>query len=328
MLFAKIARVLRLVAARRVREGHEQGGLCKGEQFEHRVAPRPREGEVGARVGARHVRLKFSLHIPARAMGRKVALSAQVQDVEVEQKGCKTGAHRLVDGAAAAPSAQNEQNGLSPVKGVSPHGVRAHARIERAADGRADVLPVPEARRRLGEGGEHIAALARREPRAQPRCEVALMRQNGHFQAVCRPDGGIAHISALGKDEVGRMAFHHAQRRPVRGGEAEGDGEILCRKRAAQLGTIHHKIGAADCRNKGALHAVRAHIGERIAGSKFLHEGKIGDDVPRASAARKENAFHFNSICPRPEIIDAGQGRTAQDIKNSCTDFKETGKIA
>ena len=58
-------------------------------------------------------------------------------------------------------------------------------------------LPVAEALRRLGEGGEYRLALFGDEFGAQPGGEIALVGEKGDMQTVRRPRGGVARKAAL-----------------------------------------------------------------------------------------------------------------------------------
>ena len=125
------------------------------------------------------------------------------------------------------------------------------------------------------------------------------MRHNGHFQPLCRPYGGETDVPALGKDEIKFLAPQDFERLPLRRGEAEGHGQIFWRQRTHKLGAVDAVVWTAEGAHKPAFHAVRAHICNVVGVFEFLHNGEVGDDVSRAPAACKEQAFHVISICFR-----------------------------
>ena len=123
--------------------------------------------------------------------------------------------------------------------------------------------------------------------------QVALVREGGNMQLVGRPKIGQARIAPLGKDEVGPELLQKGKRKPVRPRHAEGQREIFGRETADEFGAGDAEEGIAGALCEPLLDAARAPcIGETALSPKFLHDGKVGDDVSGASSAAKEKMFH------------------------------------
>ena len=99
--------------------------------------------------------------------------------------------------------------------------------------------------------------------------------------------------------------------------QAEGDGEVGEVETAHELGSLHLEKGVARPGDEPLFDAARAHVAELRHIAEFPHEGEIGDDVPRAPAARKEDIFHKNSIF-RPPIFIAARCKPAPFEGGGC----------
>ena len=213
-------------------------------------------------------------------------------------------AHRLVEGAAAAPSAEDEEHGFSFPEAVFGAGAARAAREQLFPHGRAHASAVCKAAGGLFEGGEDELAAARREAGRKPRGKVALVREGGDVQAAGGEEIGKARVSPLGKDEVGLQLVQKGEGAPLRLRHAEGQREVFGREAA-------HKFGAGDAVKKIARllcepffdAAAAPRIAKAALAFKFLHDGEVGHGVPRAPSAAEEDVFHPISICRRTQSL-------------------------
>ena len=291
----EMAGVFELVAAGGALEGDEEGGLFEGERLEHRVAARPRENEVCRRVGACHIGLIGDRFIPVERARRRVsaAAAAKVHDLKRFEQGGEVCLYGLVEGAAAASPAEDEKHGLSPRKAVFCTGAGGAARKQLLPHGRADVPAVLKAAGGLFKGREDEPAMSGRKAGRKAGGQVALVREGGDVQLVCRPKIRQARVSPLGKDEIGPELLQKGKRAPLRLHHAEGQRKIFGREAADKFGAGNAEEGIAGALCEPLLDAARApRIGEAALSPQFLHDGKVGDDVSGASSAAKEKMFH------------------------------------
>lgn len=203
MFLLKIGGVLRLVAPRLALQRNENRGLFQGEDFKNRIAARARNDEIRRGIGACHIRFKFFLHIVGDIAFHGVALAAEVQDVVFFAKPGDVFTQRVVDGAAAAAAAEHEQRLAARGQAVLFQCFRAAALEQLFSQRRAAVFAVFELIRRLGEGGEQVAAFFRHQTIGQPRGKIALVGETGDFQFFGRKYDGQGNVAALGKYDVG-----------------------------------------------------------------------------------------------------------------------------
>lgn len=115
----EIRRVFDLVSAGAfVGKGHDQRALFKREDLEQSVGTRAGNDEVCGGVRRAHIVLEFLLHVILYVALHEISLAAYVQDIVFLRKGKEVFPHRGVERGAAAPAAENKQDGACSVESV------------------------------------------------------------------------------------------------------------------------------------------------------------------------------------------------------------------
>ena len=220
-------------------------------------------------------------------------VAAKVHDLKRFEQGGEVCLYGLVEGAAAASPAEDEKHGLPPRKAVFCTGAGGAARKQFLPHGRADASSVCKAAGGFRKGREDKFAVPGRKTGRKAGGQVALVREGGDVQLVGRPKIRQARVAPLGKDEIGPELLQKGKRAPLRLHHAEGQRKIFGREAADKFGAGDAEEGIARFPGEPLLDAARAPcIGEAALSPKFLHDGKIGDDVSGASSAAKEKMFH------------------------------------
>ena len=105
----------------------------------------------------------------------------------------------------------------------------------------------------FGEGGGYFFGKARADLIGQAGGEIAFMAQHGHAVQPCAHNHRHGYEPALGEAHVGLEPAHQVRALERAGNHAEGIGEVLPVKVAAQLAGFDHMIGHA---RQIAYHAV------------------------------------------------------------------------